>query len=80
MKARSVWLKPLLYILLTLLASCTTTDHIPVEPSAPSPPQAQSPTTNENLGEQVARHLAERYDNKTANCGSASAPHLYAMA
>lgn len=43
-------------------------------PSIASMPSVQSPSIQENLGEQVARHLNERYKDTRANCGSPSQP------
>jgi len=54
------------------LASCAS-----VEPTPPSPPQEQIPIQApmaEDLGQQVARHLGIRYENKTVNCEAPSRP------
>lgn len=53
----------------SLLISCTGVDH------APSPPMTtQRPVVQENLGEQVARHLTGRYADTRSNCGQDSQP------
>ena len=67
-----VYLKPLMYLVFTVLASCATVDHTGSGSATTSLPQAQAPTAQENLGEQVARHLSERYNNEASNCGNAS--------
>ena len=74
MKRSLIFFRSLMYSVLMLLASCATVDQTGVNPPAPPLLQTQSPTTQENLGEQVARHLTERYNNTASNCGSSSTP------
>ncbi|MDH0747897.1 halovibrin HvnC [Pseudomonas sp. GD03842] len=62
-------IKLLLVASLSVLISCTQVAYAPH-----SPVPVQTPVVQENLGEQVARHLTNRYADTRANCGKDSQP------
>ncbi|WP_296178839.1 halovibrin HvnA [Pseudomonas sp. UBA1879] len=72
-------MKPFAYLwkvtLFTFSLALISCSH--VEPTSPIPPASQSRAVTpmaEDLGQQVARHLTERYASNVANCGAASKP------
>lgn len=60
---------PLVCFFVVAITSCATVDR----GTTPFPPQ-QTPVIQEDLGQQVARHLTERYTDVRANCGTDSQP------
>ena len=62
-------LKVLLFSLFFVLVSCTS-----VEQATGPGVTARAPVIQENLGEQVARHLTSRYADTPSDCGKPSMP------
>lgn len=67
--AMSATTRHLLSSFFVLLVSCTSVEQAP-----PTMSVAQAPVIQENLGEQVARHLTTRYADTRENCGADSKP------
>jgi len=58
-----------LFLFIAVMASCVSVDH-----TAPPAAVQRGGVIQENLGEQVARHLTTRYADTRANCGTPSQP------